>query len=375
MKLSLTQENFARALSNVSKSVSTKPSIPVLSNVLLEIKDNRLYISGTDLEFGITESIGADVQKGGSTTVSARTITEFVNSLAPGKLDIELRDTTLTVSNENSSSAFNTIPTDEFPPIPEAKGDVLFQIKGDVLADSIEKVVTAIARDDSRPVLTGVLFECIKGELSLVGVDGFRLSKKVITIKKAPKEDIHYIVPGKSLEEFGRIILSSDEANSLVDVLLLNDKNQLMFRFNDVTLSTRLIEGEFPDYEQILPKDNSISVKMSKEDFFDAIKIVNIFARSAIGNKCMFQIEGKKKKLALSASVDEVGENKSELSVNDAPEENFASAYNTRFLTDMIGVIDGDELVFETNGPTAPGVFKDSNDESFLHIIMPMRLE
>lgn len=375
MKATVTQENFAKALNYVTKAISSNPSIPVLANVLIEVSDSSVKLSTTDLELGISTSFGADVKKEGKVTADARTLGEFVHSLTGGKLTLELADKTLIIRNKHNSAEFNVIDADEFPPLPQAKGTASFEVQALSFAKAIQQVVVSAASDDSRPVLTGILFEATKAKLSMVGVDGFRLSKKNVAIKRKSTKEFKHIVPAKALQELARISNDVAEDDDEISAFLLGDKNQLLFKIKDVELSTRLIEGEFPDYEQIIPKEVKFSFGVDKSALTQTVKIVNIFARASVGNKAIFHLDHKESALTLSAQVADVGENESTVEVHDIKGESLKTAFNTKFLADMINVIDGDEILFESNGVTAPGVFKDKGDKEFLHIIMPMRID
>lgn len=375
MKATVTQENLSRALNYVTKAISTNPSIPILANVLIEIDKEQLKLSTTDLELGISTLVSADVKDEGKVTVDARTLSEFVNSLSSGKLTLELKDKVLTVKNTTNSADFNIISADEFPPLPLAKEKVSFTIKALPFVKSINQVVISAASDDSRPVLTGILCETTQRKLSMIGVDGFRLSKKSIGIEKASKKAIKQIVPAKALQELSRIAQDLCDDEDDIAVYLLGEKNQMLFKVKEVDLSTRLIEGEFPDYKQIIPKGKKYSFSVDKDVFAQTVRVVSIFARSAVGNKAVFELDHTKNMLKLSAQVADVGENESTVEVHNIEGDGLKTAYNTRFITDMLNVVEGEEVTFETNGITAPGVFMDKDDKDFLHIIMPMRLD
>lgn len=375
MKATITQENFAKALSHVSKAISTNPSIPVLANVLIEIEKNEVRLSTTDLELGISTSIGAEVKSEGKATVDARTLSEFVNSLTSGTLEVSLKDNVLKVSNKTNSADFNVVSADEFPPLPEVKNDPVFKVPVQQFSRAITKVAFATASDDSRPVLTGILFEATKTKLSMIGVDGFRLSKAIVKIERDSEEELGQIVPARALNEISRISKGVENEDEVLEVYLLSDKNQMLFKFEDVEVSTRLIEGEFPEYKQIIPKETKFKFKVDKDALSQTVKVVSIFARSAVGNKAVFEFDPAKNALKLSAQVADVGENESTVEVHDIEGDAFKTGFNVGFLSDMIGSIDGDEIEFESNGVTAPGVFKDTGDKNYLHIIMPMRLD
>lgn len=376
MKVSLIQENLAKALTHVIKAVSTRPNIPVLANVLLETEKSRIKLSATNLEIGISTWIGSNVGEEGKLTVSAKLLSEFTNSLKPGKIELNSKETQLEVKSVDNKAELFIIPADDFPKVPEAEGEHLMEVNAFAFADAIAQTAIAAATDESRPVLTGLLMEAEGKSCTLVGVDGFRLSKKQLKLEKGPGEKkLSEIVPAKALMELEKLIRDLATEKDTVKIYLLAGKNQMLFKVADTELSTRLIEGKYPDFEQILPKDKNLRCKIKKQDFTDMLKVVNIFARNVVGNKAHFSIDSENKKLRLSSNVADLGKNDSEIEIKEVQGDDFETGFNVRFLTDMISTINSEDLIFETNGPTSPGVFLDPKDKDFIHVIMPMRLE
>lgn len=375
MKVSLMQENLAKALSHVIKAVSSRPNIPVLANVLIETEKTRIKLSATNLEIGVTTRIGAEVSQEGRITVSARLLSEFVNSLRAGRIELVFADQKLTVHSVDNNAEFFVIPAEDFPNVPGVEGENLLEVNAFSFADAVSQTSIAAATDESRPVLTGLLMLIDGNLLTLVGVDGFRLSKKNIKLKKSVDEAIKEIVPAKALVEVEKLIRDVAEEDDVLKVFLMSSKNQMLFKIGDVELSTRLIEGKFPPYEDILPKEQNLRFKMSKKDFVDMLKVVNIFARNAVGNKAKFKVDADSGKLYLIANVADIGNNESSIEITDVAGEDFETGYNVRFLTDMVSTVASESLVFETNGPTSPGVFYDAKDKDYIHVIMPMLLK
>jgi DNA polymerase III subunit beta len=380
MKVSCNQTSLAQQLSIIGRLVSSKPGLPILANVLLETEDSKLKMTATDLEIGVHTWIGAEIKGEGKITIPARTFAEFVNSLPPEGVTLDLENQTLKVTTVNNSAQFNTLPPDDFPSVPGIDdGDILMTVPAHDLQVAINRVAFAAATDDSRPVLTGMKIEAEGTTLTLIAVDGFRLSRQILELDKSVKEKTDLLVPAKAMQELSRIIGdTSDEGskkkNDVVEMYVLKDKNQVAFRYKEVDLVSRLIDGQFPEYKQIIPTGYQTKVEMETDQLQNAVRIVNIFARSTIGNKAIMEFSPEDSTVKVSASLAEVGQNESSFEAK-VDGENLAIGFSGKFLTDMLSSIDGDTMIFEGSNPTAPGVFKSKGDDNYLHIIMPMRID
>lgn len=380
MKISCNQITLARQLGTIGRLVSNKPGLPILANVLLEIEESKLKMTATDLEIGVHSWIGAEVKAEGRITLPARTFAEFVNSLPSEVVNLELDNQTIKVTTVNNSAQFNTLPPDDFPVVPNVEeGKLLMQVSADELQRAIDRVAFAAATDDSRPVLTGIKLEAEGTTLTMVAVDGFRLSRQIIELDKSAKEKLDLLVPAKSMQELSRVIsdASADgekKKKEYVEIYVLKEKNQVAFRYKEVDLLSRLIDGQFPEYKTIIPTGYQIKSEMPTADVQNAVRIVNIFARSTIGNKAIMDFDPQKKTVKVSASLAEVGENESSFEAK-IEGESLRIGFSSKFLTDMLSSIHGDTIIFEGSNPTAPGVFRSKGDDNFLHIIMPMRID
>jgi len=375
MKISVTQENLATILNTVIKATAVKPNIPVLANILLKTEKNKLSFSATNLEISITGWIGADVAEEGELTVNARLLTEFVSQLQNNRIELISSGQSLVVKSVDNQAQLYVISATDFPTLPAAIGEADIVVNANEFKAAIDKTSFAAATDQSRPILTGLLLETTQRKLSLVGIDGFRLSKKIIRLEKGPITDLKIIIPSKSLLDLAKIITDLADDKDTVNIFLLKEKNQIIFKLKEITLSSRLLEGEFPDYKQIIPTEKVVNISINKAPFSNCVKIVNIFARNVLGNKTFFSILADSKKLQLSTKVMDMGNNETQAELNTITGENYETAYNAKYLTEMLNSISGDVVSFESNGTKAPGVFKDSADENYLHVIMPMRME
>ncbi len=384
MKVTCNQTSLARQLAIVGRLVSAKPGLPILANVLVEADGSKLQLTATDLELGVNTWIGAEVAEEGKITIPARTLSEFVNSLPEGKVELAQEKQNIKVTTTNNEAQFNTMPPDDFPAVPGVdNGELVLKVKPEDMKKAADRVAVAAASDDSRPVLTGIKMEAEGSDLAFIAVDGFRLSKQVVELEDSVKEKTELLVPAKAIEEVARVIddLTEEDGDSKskkkkkdepVEVYLLKDKNQVIFRYKEVDLISRVIDGQFPEYQQIIPTGFKTKLEMEEEQIQNAVRIVNIFARGAIGNKAIMEFDPENKQVKVSAALVEVGENESNFEATGEGEK-LKIAFSTKYLTDMLSCVDGDKIIFEGSGAVAPGVFKSKGDDSFLHIIMPMR--
>lgn len=381
MKVTLNQSKLAKSLQYASRAVSQKPNIPVLSNLLLDVDNGQLRISATNLDIGINVWIAGKVDSDGSTTVSAKYIADFVSAANTEKIDIEMKESVLNVKTEKSKANFSTIPSNEFPPLPKSTENPLFKIDADEFIKSVEKVGFACSTDLSAGKIqqTGMLFEFNESgdEVSFVGLDGFRLSVRNCKIKDYNNElkVEPIIVPARYLTEVAKIMQDFSELDEL-SVYLSENKSQIIFKFEEIEVSLRLIEGPYPDYKKIIPDSATYSFDVNKADLEESIKIINTFARSNLSNKTLFDFDIESSAVKMRSSVAEVGENETTFPVmNPDGQGDLNTAYNLRFIQDVVTHLEGDTLHFESKGPLSPTVFKDKSDAGFLHLLMPLRRE
>ena len=376
MKLSCLQENLAEGLSIVGRAVSPRSTLPVLGNVLVATDGGRLKLSATDLEVGINCWIGAKVEEEGATTVPARTFIDLVNALPPGQVDLELvvRTQTLNLRAARSEANIKGIDAQEFPivavPDEDAQG---IPIEPDVLRTAIEQVAFAAATDESRPILTGVLAQFENETLTLAAADGFRLSVRTVTLPDAVADPFSIIVPAQALTELRRV---SGEQEEPVAIHVTPERNQVIFELTNVVLVSQLIDGNFPDYHQIIPRDTTTHTVLDTAPFLKACKMAQIFARDA-ANISRFQAEPGSElepgHVRVSATSAETGEDVSEIdaTVEGDPIE---IAFNVGYLIDVLSVTDAAQVALDTTTSSSPGVIRPVGEDAFTHVIMPMHL-
>lgn len=381
MKITLNHSKLAKSLQYASKAVSAKPNIPVLSNALLEVSSNDLKISATNLDMGITMWIPGKVEKEGSTTVSAKYLADFINAASGDKIEMDGGENVLNIKTAKSKANFASIPSNEFPPLPQIPSVPTFSISASEFIISMDKVIFACSNDFSAGKIqqTGVLFEMQEdSEIAFIGLDGFRLSRRTSKISNFNKEvtlPANIIVPSRYLAEIVKILQDYPDVDS-VDVFLTENKSQIIFKFDDVEISLRLIEGVYPDYKRIMPDSFVYTFEVKRSDFEEGIKIINTFARSNLSSKTLFDFDIESATIKLKSSVAEVGENETVIPITVADGSgDLNSAYNLKFLQDLTNHIKGETLKFESKGPLSASVFKDKADSKFIHILMPLRRE
>ena len=374
MKFSCNQDTFSKYLNIVSRVVSSKPGLPILNNVKFETSKGKLLITATDLELGISTWIGADIQSEGNITVPAKQLSEFINSIPNEKIDVDLDSQKFKVSTVNNSAEFNTIPVDDYPEIPSIdKENPLLKINTKDLTKSINRVAFAAATDNIKPVLAGILMEIDNAKIHFVGTDGLRLSKQTIELESGSQESKSLLIPVKALQELSFIISELSEEDSFVELYLIQDRNQVLFRVGDIDLTSRLIDGDFPEYRPIIPTGFNTQCNIKRSEFLDSLKVTNIIARSVLGNKVILEIDGKDNTITMSASQSDVGSNKSTFG-GEIDGDNLKIAFSSRLLSDVLNHLQSEDIIFECSEAVKPGVFKVKDDENFIHLVMPMML-
>ncbi len=392
MRLFVMQENLAKGLSIVGRAVSSRSTLPVLSNILLSTDEDRLKLAATNLEVGVNCWLGAQVEDDGAITLPARLLTDWVNSMQPDKIGMEMvvRTMSMNLKCSRSESNIKGIDASEFPLIPTADGEQALGLPPATLRKIIDQVVFAAAdaKDTSRPALTGVLAKFEGERLTLAATDGYRLSVRRTVLPAPAPQDISVIVPARSLAEVSRISGEADPDRP-VELALAAARNQILFRlfgkgegdrgaFYQVDLVSQLIDAKFPDFTAIMPKSYTTRTVLDTGAFLRALKVASLFARDA-SDRVVFTItpgtETVPGQLTIRATSAEAGDNVSDVDalVEGAPLE---IAFNVRYLMEVMSVVDTPQVVLETTRSDRPGLFRPvgTGPEEFTHVIMPMQL-
>jgi DNA polymerase-3 subunit beta len=376
MKVTVLQENLARGLSVVSRAVSPRSTLPVLSNILIATDEGRLRLSATNLELGITCWIAARIDEEGSTTVPARTFADLVNAL-PGdqvQLSLDVKTQNLHVKGGTSNNDIKCIDAQEFPPLPTPEMDGAVPLNVVDFKEMIQQVAFAASTDEARPVLMGVLMNVDKDNVTMVAADGFRLSVRKAQLSHPAPRPINVIIPARALNELARVASDGEEQ---IYMVVPKNRGQVLFRVKDVEVVSQLIDGTFPDYQQIIPRSYKSRTLVSTASLLKACKQAEIFAREG-SNVARFDIkqssgEMQPSEVEISATSEETGKNETivEATVDGG---GVLIAFNVKFLREVLEVIKTPNVALETSAANAPGVIKPVGDDKFLHVIMPMHL-
>jgi len=364
MKVSLLTENLQKKLSFVNHAIASRVQLPILGNILLETKNDKLYISATDLEIGIETTVPVQIEEEGSVTVPAKLFTELISVLPDEKITLTLKDSHLEIYGKKSKSILQTMGREEFPALYEEKGEKIISLSPQVLRDDLETVAFSASIETTRPALSGVLIKKQGKTLTFVATDGYRLSLKTDAAEDTTDSEKTLLIPVRIIKE--ALSLKEDEH---ITIYSSSKNNQILFEQKETILVGRLIEAQFPNYQKIIPTEASTTVTFDREEMLKAVKTCSIFARE-IANIITLSLQ--KEKIIISAKTPSLGENTMEVEATLLGEEN-EIAFNGRYLLDMLSNIHDERLQFEMTGPLNSGVFKIEGKTSYLHLIMPIR--
>ncbi len=368
MKVHTLLEHLQKKLPFVQHAVSSRSQLPVLLNILIEAKNGKLRIAATDLEIGIEVVLQANVEEEGGITVPAKVFLELISSLPVGKVTLETKGASLLILTEKTKSTLQTIAQEEFPALYEEKGTLLATLKRETVQKELGKVVFAASSDTARPALSGMLLQQEANGFLLVATDGYRLSLLHLASVTATEKEgsTKLLIPARIIREM--LALKNDED---IEVYVSAKSNQVLFIEGDTTIVGRLIEAEFPNYERIIPTHVECTATVDREELQKAVKTCAIFARET-SNIVKLTLHGQK--ITVSANTPSLGDNTVEVEATLSGEGN-EIAFNARYLLDVLANIDEETLAFEITGPLNPGVFKVQGNQTFLHLIMPIRVQ
>lgn len=370
MKVTVLQQDILPVLQSVSRSAGAK-NLPVLANVLICAKKGQLELSATNLELGVVKSIKVDTREEGSVTVPARTFLEIVQSLPGGELELNATSDQLKILAANFSASLNGIASSEFPQIPLLSEQSIL-VDASLLEESLPQITFAAASDEGRPVLTGILTEIKKGNLELVATDGFRLAHKTAVLRAGDGVSFRSLIPKRTFEEVLRLI-SEDTGSAKerkMEISTSENQNQMVFKIGSTLVSSRLIEGQFPSWEKIIPADFIGKVTLDRAEAVRAVKLASVFARSESN---LVKLETKPEKVVFTSDAKQLGEQETDVKAKTEGEA-ITIAFNSKYLLDALNACPGSEAVIHFSGPLSPALIKPTDDKDLEFLVMPIRL-
>ncbi len=378
MKITCLQENLSRGLAVVGRAVANRATLPVIHNVLLNVDQSMLKLSATNLEIAMTTWVGAKIDEEGSITVPARLLSEFVNSLPNDPINLQLDEGSglLEISSGSSKAHINITDASEFPPIPTVDDGVAAEVDPFVLRSAITRVAFAAATEESRPVLTGVELKLDESKFTMAAADGFRLAVHHGALLKPVSEEMRVIIPARTMNELNRLISDREEP---VEILMTPAKGQVMFRIrggDTVEIVSQLLQGTFPNYEQLIPQSYTTRAVMDLPTVLRAARTASIFARDGSNIIRMHlmpaEADTEPPKVEISARSEEVGDNEDTVDLDEIEGEEGKIAFNSRYLLDVLSVLEKGKIALETTTSSSPGVFKPTDSDDYIHVVMPM---
>lgn len=365
MKLTIKQDKIAKALASAGRVATTKAGLPILSNILLRTNGGHLVVAATDLEIASTHTVTADIETQGEITVPAKLISEFISNLPRSEVSIEVKGTRVSISSGGYSSVINGIDATDFPELPVIDEDksIQYAVRVDDFKQASAQTIFACSSDTTRPVLTGVFWHSHEGGLYLAGTDGYRLAEKRLIDTAS---ELAAIVPTTSLQEVLRCL--GDDSD---EVEVLFDETQVRFRINDTEITSRLIDGKYPNYRQLIPTQHETAIQVAVSDIVRTVKIAALFARSS-GGSVTLKAQEDDSSFSVQSIASEVGENNSKSPAVVTGDGEIT--LNSRYLIEVLSVIAADTIDIEYSGKLAPLVVRATGGESdYLHIIMPLK--
>lgn len=365
MKIICTQENLKAGLLTVGRIISSSNTLPILNNILLKTENGILKISATNLEVAITTQIRCKVEEEGETTVFAKTATDLVNNLPNQNITLETKENKLKIETENYHNQINTLPAEEFPLIPDVEKNEILQIDAQELKKSIDQTVFAASTNQTQPEITGVLLVMEGKFLKIAATDRYRLAEKRVILEKAANNHKETIVPQKTINELSRIIgMQKGKVETAAN------ETQIVFSFLNTQVISRLIDGQYPDYKQIIPSNFNTIITTSKQELTSALKTAGIFSQG--NNSIKFDYSKAKQSLVLTAESADLGKSEVVLAAKIEGGEG-GIVLNNRYVLDSLVGIETEEVVLKIVDDNSPSLIMPKQGDDYLYLVMPIK--
>lgn len=365
MKLICKQSDLSNALNIVQKAISLKTTLPILTGILLEAKNGTLKLTGNDLSIGIEKSIEAEILEEGTTVVSSRIFGEFIRKLPDANVEISMNDKKLEIECMKSHIDLITYDAIEYPELPQITESNAFTISKMLFKNMIRQTIFATSQDETRPILTGSFIEINKNNISMVAIDGFRVAIKNAQINTSLETKM--VIPAKTLNEINKIIGSSED-NDLIEIFV-SDKN-ILFKIDDIKIVSRLLEGEYVKYSQMIPHEFKTRIEINAADLLHGIERVSLLSREGKNNSIKLSIQDNKLEIS---SIVEIGHASDELPLK-LEGNKIDIGFNPKYLIDVLKVIDSEIIYMEFLANISPCIIKPKNNDNYTYLVLPVRI-
>lgn len=365
MKISIARGELLEALSVVSRGLSSRTTLPILSGIHIATRGENVIFQATDLEVSVRTSCKARIDQTGESVLPGKLLTDVVRSLPEAAVTIDTSTpNTASVTCGQSSFSLKTLSAEDYPRFPEVEAEQTVSLPSETFAHVVHQVSRSVSRDETRPILTGILVVVESGTLRMVATDSYRLCVREVALSDVSNE-IELVVPGKAMEDVAKLVGSSDAVSLGVS------ENQVIFTFGDTTFVSRRIEGAFPNYRQLLPKEHTTRAVVDRTELLEAVKRVSLMAQHNTPLRVKIAVEDHT--MTLSAATQDIGDASEDLQVT--PEgESVEIAFNHAYLLDGISVAEDDTIAIEVTSPLKPGVLRPTEGDGFTYLLMPVRL-
>ena len=370
MKIVCYKDKILKAINSVVKGVASKTTMPILEGILIQTNDNEIKLTTYDLEIGIEYVMECEVQEQGNTVVNAIMFSEIIRKLPDTQINISINDKNLLeIECEGSLYKLATMNPDEFPELPKIEIENSIEIDQNILKNMIRKTIFAVSTEDSRPIFTGCLFEIENNQLTLVAVDGFRLALRKIFLNKK-SNDFSAVIPGRTLNEVNKIISDSFET-----IKIGVSKNQALFEMDNCKIVTRILDGEFLNYKNVIPKNWETRIKVNKNNIQDSFERISLISSSSVEKEKKYPVKVQVDigKVTISCT-NQTGDAKEELYVATEG-KNLEAGFNPKYFLDSLKVIEDEEVYIEFGTSISPCLVKSTENEDYVYMILPIRLK
>ncbi len=366
MKFTCTQENLAHGLSVVARIASKSTNLPILNNILVKAEQGGIELMATNLEIGVTTRIRGKVEEEGRCTIPARVFTEYIALLGKESVTVAQEGTTMIIQSGNAETKLRGLPAEDFPLIPSIEKQTHHSVEGTALRQAISQVIFAAASDDTRPEISGVYVRFVEKEVCLAATDSYRLTERRLALQEPAAAEVAFIMPVRALQELLRVI---DAEGAPVSFYVT--PNQVLCTYGDTELVSRLIDGQYPDYRQIIPQRHDTHARTATAELLQALRATSLFSRPGI-NDVALTLEREEQRIVLKAANTQVGENWRAVPAAVEGIDN-TIVFNSRYVLDGLTSMESDEVTFSMTNSASPGVLQPVGNEQHLYIIMPIK--